>query len=332
VSAQLIGVEGGDVAVASGSAEAGKGLVGIDPERYGSLDHPGDAFSYDIYTQVGRAVRDGSLLGFEPSHVLAVGESQSAFALTTYANGVQPLTEAFDGFLIHSRGGAAMPLGAPDEALSISSAIFGEPVTIRTDLEVPVIIVESETDVTSVIGYHPARQDDTDRIRVWEMAGTAHADAFTVGPLAADLPCGAMINSGPQRFVVRAALRALDTWARSGEAPSEAPRLEVDAGSGSPVMVRDTDGNALGGIRLPQVEVPVATLSGEPGPTGGTICLLLGTTVPFPAERLAELHPSADAYLEAYEAATDAAIDAGFALEDDRDQILADADPSAVPN
>ena len=49
-----------------------------------------------------------------------------------------------------------------------------------------------------------------------------------------------------------------------------------------------------------------------------------------PRERLAELHPSADAYLDAYEAATDAAIDAGFALEDDREQILADADPAAV--
>jgi hypothetical protein len=95
-------------------------------------------------------------------------------------------------------------------------------------------------------------------------------------------------------------------------------------------MVRDADGNALGGVRLPQVEVPIATLSGEPGPTGGTICLLLGTTVPFTPERLAELYASPDDYLAAYEAATDAAIDQGFALAADRDQILADADPAAL--
>ena len=42
-----------------------------------------------------------------------MGESQSAYALTTYVNGVHPLTGLFDGFLIHSRGGAAMPLGEP---------------------------------------------------------------------------------------------------------------------------------------------------------------------------------------------------------------------------
>lgn len=71
ISAQTIGVEGGDVSVpvdidAAGDV-AGKGLKGIDPERYGSLEHPGDAYSYDIYTQVGRALRasgsDGPLGG-----------------------------------------------------------------------------------------------------------------------------------------------------------------------------------------------------------------------------------------------------------------------------
>ena len=39
-------------------AGAGKGLRAIDPERYGDLHHPGDAYAYDIYTQVARALRD----------------------------------------------------------------------------------------------------------------------------------------------------------------------------------------------------------------------------------------------------------------------------------
>lgn len=335
VSAQLIGVEGGEVAVSAGVGDlAGKGLVTIDPTRYASLDHPGDAFSYDIYTQVARAIResgdDGPLGGVTPERVIAIGESQSAFALTTYANGVQPLTEAFDGFLIHSRGGAPLPLGQAGESVSISDAVFDPPVTIRTDLDVPVLMIETETDVTSVIGYHAARQDDTDRIRLWEVAGTAHADAFTVGPLADTLPCGAPINDGPQRFVLRAGIRALDTWVRTGEAPPSAPRLEVTTASGSPVTVRDADANALGGVRLPQISVPVATLSGERGPTGGVICMLLGTTVPFTAERLATLYPSTEDYLAAYTAATDSAIAAGFALPEDRQQILDDADPAAI--
>ena len=49
----------------------------------------------------GRALREpgatDALGGLEPERVLAVGESQSAFALTTYVNGVQPLTLAFAG-------------------------------------------------------------------------------------------------------------------------------------------------------------------------------------------------------------------------------------------
>ena len=35
----------------------GLGLRHAAPERYGTLEHPGDAFSFDIFTQVARAVR-----------------------------------------------------------------------------------------------------------------------------------------------------------------------------------------------------------------------------------------------------------------------------------
>lgn len=339
VSAQLIGVEGGDVAVSAGSAGeglAGKGLKGIDPARYGSLGHPGDAFAYDIYTQVGRALRADDAAGvmgdLQVENVLAIGESQSAFALTTYVDGVHPLTEVYDGYLIHSRGGSGLPLGEPGKAMSITDAVVsGKPVTIRTDVDVPVLALETETDVLSVLNYFPARQPDSEHFRLWEVAGTAHADRSLVGALADDLECGVEINDGPQRFVVAAAYRALDNWVRTGAAPPEAPRLEVDESSGEPAFRRDEDGIVLGGIRLPQVEVPVATLSGDEGPAGGVICLLMGSTIPFAPERLAARYPSRDDYLAAYESATDEAIAAGFALQDDRQAILDDAEPSVIP-
>lgn len=116
VSAQRIGVEGGLVAVRVPRAEAagaGKKPRVLDPARYSALHHPGDAFSYDMFTQIARAVRaplsSGLLGSLRPQRILAIGESSSAFALTTYLDGVQPLTNAFDGFLMHSRGGAAAP-------------------------------------------------------------------------------------------------------------------------------------------------------------------------------------------------------------------------------
>jgi hypothetical protein len=337
VSAQRIGVEGGETAVsvgAIGQGLAGKGLKKIDPDRYGDLVHPGDAYAYDIFTQVARAVRAnvlGAALGrVDVQRVIAAGESQSGFAMTTYANGVQPLTHAFDGFFVHSRAAATLPLGEPGKGVSIADAIGGPPVRIRTDLDVPVLILETEGDLTSVIGYLPARQDDTDKIRLWEIAGAAHADESLLGPLAGDLDCGTDINRGPQQYAVRAAIRALVEWVERGDAPPEAPRIEVTADGGTPTIVRDEDGIAEGGIRFPQVDVPVATLSGEPGPKGGVICLLLGSTVPFTDAQLAARYSDRAAYESAYEAATDAVIEAGFALDDDREAILADAEPDRI--
>ena len=337
VSAQHIGVEGGEVLVTVGSVGdgvVGKGLKGIDPERYGSLAHPGDAFAYDIFTQVGRAVRaEGSpaMGGLGVERVLAIGESQSAFALTTYANAVQPLEGAYDGFLVHSRAAAALPLGEPGTGISMSSGVIGDPVLIRTDLDVPVLILETEGDLASVLDYQAARQDDTDRIRTWEVAGTAHADRTILGPTADAVDCGVPINDGPQRFAVRAAVRALDTWVRTGEPPAAADRIALVDVDGSPAIDRDADGNALGGLRLPQIEVPVATLSGDPGPVG---------LADLPAARVHRaVHPGAPGRALPVGRRLPArptprpptsAIAAGFALAEDRQQILDDADPAAI--
>lgn len=337
VSAQTIGVMGGEIAVEVPQAEAagaGKGLRGLDPERYGDLDHPGDAFSYDIFTQVGRAMRssgDGSPLdGLDVGRVLAVGESQSAFMLTTYVNGVQPLTGTFDGFLVHSRGGAASPLGEPGAGIDIASNIGGEPTVIRDDTEAPVIIVQTESDVVGLLGYLPARQPDSEKLRLWEVAGTAHADKFQLGDTEAGLGCSTPINRGQQVFALRAALRHLDTWAGGGDAPPEAPRLEVDESGPAPAFVLDDVGNVQGGVRTPAVDAPVDVLSGIAPPDSSIVCLLMGSTTPLEPDVLAQRYASREDYLAAYESATDDMIAAGFALEDDRDQLLDGADPSRI--
>ncbi len=86
----------------------------------------------------------------------------------------------------------------------------------------------------------------------------------------------------------------------------------------------------VGGIRTPPVDVPVAALSGAPGPDPSAICLLLGSSKPFTAARIAELYPSRDDYVGKFGAAADQAIEAGFVLEADRDALLAFAEPGAV--
>ena len=101
VSAQRVGIEGGGIL-----GDMGTALKQVAPERYATLQHPGDAFAFDMYTQAAEALRnDPALLGGpEPACVIAVGESQSAVFLTTYINKVDALAEVYDAFLVHGRG------------------------------------------------------------------------------------------------------------------------------------------------------------------------------------------------------------------------------------
>jgi len=334
VSAQRIGVEGGPVLVVAPGAEgiAGKGLVNLDPDRYGSLSHPGDGFSFDIFTQVARALREGGVAtgGARVERVIAAGESQSAIALTTYYDGVQPITRAFDGFFVHSRASVPLPLVGPGEYADLAGGFAAMPVLFRDDLDAPVLDLQAEGDVTSVLESVVVRQPDGPTFRLWEVAGTAHADRFILGPLADLADCGAPVNAAPLHLVAKAALRALERWTADGSEPPSAPLLET---GGEPAeLVRDADGIARGGIRLPPVDVPVDVLTGEPGPNPALFCILLGRTDPLSPERIAELHPSRADYVRRFEAATDEAIRSGFVLGDDREAMLAYAQPSRVGN
>ena len=99
-----------------------------------------------------------------------------------------------------------------------------------------------------------------------------------------------------------------------------------DTGS-SPILELDDVGNARGGVRTPVLDAPVDRLTGFAAPGSPIICILSGSTTPLSEEQLAERYTSRDDYLGQYETATDAMIEAGFALEDDRDQMLGWASP-----
>lgn len=341
VSAQEAGIVGGGNPMGAMMA-----LKNVDPVRYGPLEHPGDDFSYDIFSQVGAAVWfEAELLldGLEPAAVLAMGESQSAFRLTTYINAVVPLVDIYDGYLVHSRGASGARLGPGVQP--------PDPTTSRTDLEVPVLVLSAETDlVGGMLGYARARQPDGPWFASWEVAGTAHVDAYGLGIGDEDdgggegdqalfeamqdppsevyfgvMTCDAPINAGPHTYVARAALAALVRWAREGAAPPSMPRLELDHTGDD--LLRDDLGNALGGIRTPQVDAPIATLSGL-GQAGGSFCALFGTTVPFTADALAERYQDHVGFVAAWGAAVDAAVDAGAVLPADAPRLRAAAEAS----
>jgi len=352
VSVQALGVIGGEPILTvevdeETAAEAGAdpddadtgGLVNIDPERYGTLVHPGDAYAYDIFTHVGRVleVDEGGVLGgLEATTLLALGESQSAGFLTTYVNAVHPTVDVFDAFLVHSRGAGGAPLGGE---FGDDTSFVDRGARIRTDLDEPVFMVEAETDLT-VLGYHLARQPDTDSIRTWELAGTAHADAHIIrailggsrdASVGSFLGCADPINTGPHHEGVQAALRRLVEWVEEGTAPPAGERI-MTTDSDPVAIVRDELGFALGGVRNPLVDVPVVVTTGDPwtdvdldSDESLDVCALFGQTLPIEPTGLTELHGSPEGYVAAFDAAATAAVSAGFLLDYDAEQLRREA-------
>lgn len=345
VSAQKVGVDGGASLLGFDMS-----LKSQDPARYAALSHPGDAFCYDIFSQTAEFARTGLPGDLDVQRVIAIGESQSAMFLTTYVNAVDPVARSYDGFLVHSRFASAAPLDGVsifDEAQATSP----EAVAFRADLRVPVVAIITETDLFGGVrhGYYFARQPDNPCLRVWEIAGTAHADNYTIqvapidngsAPLdaivAAYAPTdmlmgqqlGHCINFAPQHhYVVQAAIAALNAWVATGEPAPTAPPIEARE-SEPPGPNLDPNGLARGGIRTPWVDVPIARTSGIV-PDGSEIsadnimAAIFGSGEPFDAATVHRLYPGgAGEYLQRFTAALDEAIGAGFILAADRAEIL----------
>ena len=312
------------------------GLKAWNPGRYGSLDLTAggtitdDSLSYDVFTQAAQALEqrgpESPLRGLEVRRVLATGHSQSAFRLRVYVNSVHPLADVYDGFVLHG--------------------IFGA-TDIRTDLRTPVWKLQSETDAIGFAGT-TTRQPDSPYLRTWEVAGTTHGDWKLIiehGPLrirdigsppedyppSAPTRCAAPTFSRiPFHMVQNAAYDWLEQWAGRGTQPPHAPPIRLTTGTPADAE-RDEDGNALGGIRLPQFAVPIATDAGLNTGPPGTFCFLHGTHIPFSPERLAELYRSERHYVRRVARATVRTLRAGYITRADARATVRNAARVGIP-
>ncbi|MBK5306207.1 MAG: hypothetical protein JJD92_05915 [Frankiaceae bacterium] len=291
------------------------GMKAFDPVRYATVALPGDAYSYDIYSQVAQALLHGDgLHGTRPARVLAIGASQSGFALDQYLSDVQPRYErVYDGFLVAVANG-------PDH---------------RVDRPVIRLLSENEIDGTSV-------SPDGRLYRQWEIAGSAHGNkndfeyigateerdlgVDLVNPLAGDNgPFGTsdcLMNRFPTWQAYNGALVALDRWVGGAGPPAPQPRVRVVGGE----EVRDPAGNSVGGIRYPAMAVPVAAYNRT-----GDCVQLDGRTEPFTGQELRRRYPTHAIYVSAVKRAVAAALRAGVLTANDAAETLAGARRAVVP-
>jgi len=351
-------------------------LKAWDAERYGALGDSGDGQSYDIFSQAAEVARaDSATLfgGLVPKRVIGTGDSQSAFRVDTYVNAIQPVSHAFNAFLAIGRSALAAPIGSGLVAFSPVPAL------IRADNTTPFIQINTEGDIEE-LGAALSRQPDNNDLRTWELAGAAHIDLHEglyegatieheVPSLTApDCVFGVPFNGGtlPDNMGVfeleDAALVALQKWMTQGIAPPHGNQIATTPFFN--IVERDQYGNALGGIRLPDIQVPTETYTAinfsqpsqeslnpaqllstleaifttletgvitDPTLRDEGLCLLEGYYTPFSNSVLKSLYPTHAAYVSAFIAAAQSDLASGFLTPYDYRTAVAAAKASSVP-
>jgi hypothetical protein len=169
-------------------------------------------------------------------------------------------------------------------------------------------------------------------VRMYDIAGASHV-VLPKAP-ACTLPL-ARLDWAP---VSRATLVALDRWVgRNAEPPaSKLMPLEPTADAdvlGAPKYLptavvqrpkRDSDGNVLGGVRLPDMAVPLGVHAAQQEPKSFS-CALAGAFLPFTQAQIASRYKDRDDYVNKIRTAAQALQKEGLLLRDDAAVIIAAA-------
>jgi hypothetical protein len=306
------------------------GLKAADSARYGALRFEDATQLWGMLAQTGLAIKNdgagGLLNGYHVRHLLLTGYSYTGVATATFANYHHQDSKLRDGRNIF------------DAYLPMADAQYLRP------LDVPVMRLNTQSDYNGFGGLKNRRPDDS-RYRHYEFAGAAHvavpppADAakppaaiklppapgqphFSAADCQAGFPAGSRPNDYPLYLVQAAMFSNMYQWLDHERAPPPSAFIETNA-DGATFL--DDKGNARGGVRLPQVSVPIAKYG-----VGSTdACLLFGYTQPFSAAALSELYGDRAAYLARVRTDIERLLADRWILPDGREQLLGAAQAHA---
>jgi hypothetical protein len=329
-------------------------LTKWDPVRYEGLAVTNDEFSFDVFSQAVAALKHPTDLApfgddMTVERVIGYGQSQSAGRLNTYMGGAA--TPAL----------SAVPQNDADEMDGVIIQADGGTRKSFPNLQIPLVHLETEDGIHVT---EPGVRDANNVIvqpnnpafyRLWEVVGTAHVGneetqsfgtptlpvTWTAGvpiPWGMDAQywenshygeegpgIGATCEGGvemPLRYALNAALEGMHQRLQGGPPIVQPPRADFDEVTGA--IVKDEFGNAMGGLRLPPIRVPVATYN-------ASTCGLFGTTVPLTPTQLLELYPTHAEYVSEMLQAVNDAIAEGVVLPVDGAQMMRKVDRSFIP-
>ena len=305
-----------------------RGLASADPERYASLSFVHPSQLWTMLTQAGALAKSGKvgLLGdLKVRRIYMTGYSYTGVACAAFANYHHDRAKLADGRPVF------------DGYAPLASAMY-----VRA-LDVPVIRLNTQSDFNAFDGVNNRNPDGDEpgrQSRHYELAGAAHVTTSppTVGMAApptpsksipappgqprfnsincaASFPAGSHTNDYPTHLVIAGVMKNLSTWVDNKLPPPRAPWIDVDDKDAAKL---GPDGNCLGGLRLPQVAVPIASY----GVGEGHDCFLQGYTLPWSLEKRKALYGNRDGYVAKVAAVSEGLVASRWLLPEGESQII----------
>jgi hypothetical protein len=305
------------------------------------------------------------------NRVLATGKSQDGRFLKTFLlHGFNTVDgrRVFDGVHVFVSGAGLLPIlrsGTGPQSSADGAPSFAEPefpgvhdgiltigeivakVEARGEIPPKMLLLNSTVDYASIrasLGRTGARGTADlplpATVRMYDVAGASHATVLKADTC--KLPPG-RLDWAP---VARATLQRLDQWVAINKAPPETRLMPLQPAMEDPTVLqapktlpeaivqvpqRDADGNPIGGVRLPDIEVPLGVLAAQNEPLVNFTCSLVGAYLPFARTKdsadgrhpsVAERYKDRNDYVNRIRVAARAAQAQGFLLPEDAAVIV----------
>lgn len=312
-----------------------------------------NGLAYDMVAQLGELLKSDSPsnpLGRPAKQVILSGESQQGGYVVTYYKWITPQAvlpkgkPIYDGYLIEDIGtgpssGAALNQCAPPLATT-------DPQRVLPGRPEPLAVINSQVFYPRT-GRPPNSNTATNKFMLWMTAGASHgwqfqynySDAAWRDQVQADCPGSTDGCSGPPSFshfycspsqpeinlyMFEKVLYAdLERWITTRTQPPTAPDPTIVNGQ----YVLDANGNMEGGLRMPEMQVPIATYTGLIEPEASCN----DAVDPFGYTQLKSLYPTHADYVRRYDAAAKALVKERFLFQSDANILMADAAVAPVP-